>query len=61
MSLSALKPGNTLDIASWLPRHTPEHTRPILDKVLEALKAEGVTSIAATGYGFGGTFWIKFY
>jgi len=40
----------------WFPNHTQEKTRPTLDKVVEALKAEGVTSFAATGYCFGGAF-----
>ena len=35
-------------------------TRPTLNKVLEALKAEGVTTFAATGYCFGGKFWFLF-
>jgi dienelactone hydrolase len=52
----ALNPGSNFDISKWFPSHTQEKTRPTLDKVLEALKAEGVTSFAATVYCFGGTF-----
>ncbi|KIY66778.1 alpha/beta-hydrolase [Cylindrobasidium torrendii FP15055 ss-10] len=41
------------DVVSWLGRHGPEVTRPILDNVVAALRAEGVSSIGATGYCFG--------
>ncbi|EJD49420.1 alpha/beta-hydrolase [Auricularia subglabra TFB-10046 SS5] len=37
----------------WLPKHTEEFTRPALDKVIKALKEEGVTKFGATGYCFG--------
>jgi dienelactone hydrolase len=33
--------------------HTQADTRPILDAVINALKAEGVTTFGATGYCFG--------
>ncbi|KAJ6457446.1 dienelactone hydrolase [Mycena vitilis] len=36
--------------------HTEEFTRPIIDAVLEALKAEGVKRFAAVGYCFGGRY-----
>jgi len=52
----ALQPGKNFDINAWFVNHTTEKTRPTLDKVLEALKAEGVTSLAATGYCFGGRY-----
>jgi len=54
--ISALGPGNTLtvDLGKWLvPNHTQDKTRPTVDKVVEALKSEGVTEFAATGYCFG--------
>ncbi|KAG6916187.1 hypothetical protein DXG01_008069 [Tephrocybe rancida] len=47
---------NTFDIATWFPGHTQEITRPILDKVLAALKEQGITTIGATGYCFGGRY-----
>ncbi|KAF8815636.1 dienelactone hydrolase endo-1,3,1,4-beta-D-glucanase [Phlegmacium glaucopus] len=52
----ALSPGSTFNIGEWFPNHTQEKTRPTLDKVIEALKAAGVTSFAATGYCFGGRY-----
>ncbi|KAF9485538.1 hypothetical protein BDN70DRAFT_916925 [Pholiota conissans] len=33
-----------------------EYTRPSLDKVINALKAEGITTLGATGYCFGGRY-----
>ncbi|KAG6832117.1 hypothetical protein H0H87_002630 [Tephrocybe sp. NHM501043] len=44
------------DIQKWFPGHTAEITRPILDKVLTALKEEGIVAIGATGYCFGGRY-----
>ncbi|KAI0331665.1 alpha/beta-hydrolase [Cubamyces sp. BRFM 1775] len=41
------------DIAAWLGRHTPETWQPVVDGVVSALQAEGVTWIATTGYCFG--------
>jgi dienelactone hydrolase len=52
----ALNPGSNFSIADWFPNHTQEKTRPTLDKVVKALKEEGVTSFAATGYCFGGRY-----
>ena len=44
------------DFDAWLGRHESKDTRPPLDKVIEALKAEGVDTFGATGYCFGGMF-----
>ncbi|KAF8579948.1 alpha/beta-hydrolase [Ramaria rubella] len=44
------------DIPSWLVNHGSEKTRPVLDDVIRALKEQGVTSFAATGYCFGGRY-----
>lgn len=52
----ALNPGQTFDIMKWFPTHTQEFTRPTLDKVIAALKEEGVTTFGATGYCFGGAY-----
>ncbi|KAJ7624656.1 Alpha/Beta hydrolase protein [Roridomyces roridus] len=41
------------DWPSWLPNHAPAQTRPLIDAVMGALKAEGVTGFAAAGYCFG--------
>jgi dienelactone hydrolase len=40
----------------WIAKHGPEVTRPTLDAVIAALKAEGVTTFDATGYCFGGKY-----
>jgi len=46
----------TFNLANWFPNHSQKETRPTLDKVVEALKSEGVTELAATGYCFGGRY-----
>ena len=56
----ALEKG-TFDFFGWLPNHTEEKTRPTLNKVLKAPKAQGVKEFAATGYCFGGTFFFVFF
>ncbi|KAJ7164510.1 dienelactone hydrolase [Mycena filopes] len=50
----AFEPGAPpIDRQAWRARHTAKETRPIIDSVLAALNAEGVTAFAATGYCFG--------
>ena len=44
------------DLAAWLSRHGSKEARPPLDKVIEALKAEGIDTFGATGYCLGGMF-----
>ena len=41
------------DLEAWLSGHTQEKTRPLLDKVIEGLKARGITTFSAVGYCFG--------
>jgi dienelactone hydrolase len=41
---------------AWFPNHTQAQTRPTLDKVIAALKQQGVTTFGATGYCFGGRY-----
>ncbi|KAG9218647.1 hypothetical protein PLEOSDRAFT_1076398 [Pleurotus ostreatus PC15] len=43
-------------LADWFKTHAPEHTRPTIDKVVTALKEQGVKHFAATGYCFGGRY-----
>ncbi|KAJ7173461.1 Alpha/Beta hydrolase protein [Mycena filopes] len=50
---NALAPGSNYDLPKWLSTHGAADTRPQLDKVIAALKADGVTSFAAVGYCFG--------
>lgn len=45
---------NDFNIQQWFAKHGQDKTRPLLDKVLAALKEEGVTKILATGYCYGG-------
>jgi len=52
----ALSPGATFDLMGWLGKHGQSVTRPHIDKVVAALKAQGVTTFAATGYCFGGRY-----
>jgi len=52
----ALNPGSEFDIMKWFPSHGPTQTRPPLDKVINALKEEGITVFGATGYCFGGRY-----
>ena len=46
--------GPPIDIGAWIGKHGREVTRPIIDKVVTALKEEGIARFAATGYCFGG-------
>ncbi|KAJ7609045.1 dienelactone hydrolase endo-1,3,1,4-beta-D-glucanase [Roridomyces roridus] len=46
----------TFDIGKWFPNHGADKTRPSLDAVINALKAEGVTTFAAVGFCFGGRY-----
>ncbi|KAG7095438.1 hypothetical protein E1B28_006187 [Marasmius oreades] len=48
--------GQNFDIMKWFPNHGPDKTRPTLDKVVAALKEQGVTAFGATGYCFGGRY-----
>ncbi|KAJ7634473.1 dienelactone hydrolase endo-1,3,1,4-beta-D-glucanase [Roridomyces roridus] len=50
---NAFEPGTTFDREKWAPNHGPAQTRPRIDGVMMALKAEGVTAFASTGYCFG--------
>lgn len=47
-------PSKPFDFGSWFGGHGDAQTLPIIEKVIEALKQEGITSIGATGYCFGG-------
>ncbi|KAF9061665.1 dienelactone hydrolase endo-1,3,1,4-beta-D-glucanase [Rhodocollybia butyracea] len=54
--LNAEDPGSNFSVPDWLSRHGPEQTRPPVDKVIAALKEEGVTRFGATGYCVGGRY-----
>ncbi|KAG6330055.1 hypothetical protein ID866_9033 [Astraeus odoratus] len=41
------------DLQTWLSKHGNEVTRPSIDKVMAALKEQGVTVFGAAGYCFG--------
>jgi dienelactone hydrolase len=51
----ALSPGASppFDLMGWLGKHGADVTRPPLDKVIAALKEEGVTTFAGNGYCLG--------
>ncbi|KIK05023.1 hypothetical protein K443DRAFT_4204 [Laccaria amethystina LaAM-08-1] len=44
------------DLQKWIANHTQAQTHPTLDKVIDGLKKEGVTTFGATGYCFGGRY-----
>ncbi|KII87470.1 hypothetical protein PLICRDRAFT_256519 [Plicaturopsis crispa FD-325 SS-3] len=46
----------TFDLSTWFANHTTERTRALLNAVIAALKAEGVTKFGAVGYCFGGRY-----
>ncbi|PPQ78496.1 hypothetical protein CVT25_011837 [Psilocybe cyanescens] len=48
--------GLNFDLDSWRPNHGPDKTRPPLDKVINALKEQGITIFGATGYCLGGRY-----
>lgn len=45
--------GGKFDLNAWFPNHGADKTRPPLDKVIDGLKAKGITTFGATGYCFG--------
>ncbi|KAJ7782886.1 Alpha/Beta hydrolase protein [Mycena metata] len=48
--------GPAWDLKTWFASHGTEQTRPVIDKVVAALKADGVIGFAASGYCFGGRY-----
>ncbi|KAF8989649.1 hypothetical protein BDQ17DRAFT_1434312 [Cyathus striatus] len=50
----ATDPGKNFDLPGWLRLHTIEKSQAPLDSVVSELKSQGVTSIGATGYCYGG-------
>ena len=55
-SEEVFRPGGaaTFDIPAWLAWHPPPQVADIVRRVMAALKAEGVTRFASTGYCYGG-------
>ncbi|KAF9523355.1 Alpha/Beta hydrolase protein [Crepidotus variabilis] len=51
-----LDEGTKFDLWGWLGRHSPNVTRPYIDKVVSALATQGVTTLYGTGYCFGGRY-----
>ena len=41
------------DFMAWLGKHPPAGTIPLIEAVIAALKAEGVTKVAALGFCYG--------
>ncbi|KAF9264326.1 alpha/beta-hydrolase [Marasmius fiardii PR-910] len=54
-ALSPSYSGPPFNTKAWIARQMPR-SRPAIDKVVEALKAEGVTEFAAVGYCWGGRY-----
>jgi len=54
--VDAFTPGSTFNIGEWFGKHGPPSSRPIVDAVVAALKAEGVTKFLVNGYCYGGRF-----
>lgn len=52
----ALDPGSEYDLSKWLRSHGSAETRPPIDKVIAALKEDGVTVFGAIGFCFGGRY-----
>ncbi|KAF8991565.1 alpha/beta-hydrolase [Cyathus striatus] len=52
----AMDPGKNFDLPGWLRLHTIEKSQAPLDSVVSELKSQGITSIGATGYCYGGRF-----
>ncbi|KAG1758177.1 hypothetical protein EDD22DRAFT_981511 [Suillus occidentalis] len=49
----------TFNFRGWHAKQGAEVTRPSLDKLIAALKEEGVTKFGATGYCFGGLYTVN--
>jgi dienelactone hydrolase len=52
----AMNPGSTWNLMEWFGKHGADATRPPLDKVIEGLKKEGITTFGVLGYCFGGRY-----
>jgi len=48
------RPNTNFDFIPWLSKHGNDETRPNVDKVIAALREQGVTEFGVTGYCFGG-------
>ncbi|KAK4048691.1 hypothetical protein OIV83_004661 [Microbotryomycetes sp. JL201] len=44
------------DLGKWIGKHGADVTRPHIDNVMKALKDKGVTTLAASGFCFGGRY-----
>lgn len=44
------------NLGAWLENHSADRTRPPLDKLVDGLKAKGITAFGAVGYCFGGRY-----
>ncbi|KAF7344180.1 Dienelactone hydrolase endo--beta-d-glucanase [Mycena venus] len=53
------RPSQGFDMDGWLANHTKADCRPPIDRVVAALKAEGVTKFGATGYCMGGYYVVQ--
>lgn len=44
------------NLGAWFENHSADRTRPPLDKLVDGLKAKGITAFGAVGYCFGGRY-----
>lgn len=51
-----MAPGSKFDLGEWFSRHGQDVTRAPLDKVIAALKEQGIAKFAATGHCLGGRY-----
>lgn len=53
---NALEPNSGFNLGEWFPKHGADVTRPPVDKVIAALKSQGVTQFAGSGHCLGGRY-----
>lgn len=44
------------NLGAWFENHSADATRPPLDKLVDGLKAKGITAFGVVGYCFGGRY-----
>lgn len=49
----------SFDRAQWFPKHNAEIVQPLVDKVIGALREQGITTFYAIGFCFGAPFVFK--
>lgn len=52
----AAVPNSDMSLPDWFKNHGPEATLPLIEKVANRLKSQGITDFGAVGYCFGGKY-----